>query len=380
MNVLFHNSNRSSTFGGIEHWMLDVSAGLAARGHHVVLYGRRDAGWLVEAKRRGLPTVAGSFYLDLDPRSILSLTQTLRRHRVDVVFVKGKKGARIAAVAARIRGQGRVVLVLGLDGELTDHALDRWTWRYAIDRAIVLAEEAKLSYERLPWIRGDRLQVLFKGVDLQHLDPRGHDGAAMRAALAIPPDALVVGTIGRLVWEKGHAWLLRAAGRLRAALPGARFLIVGAGEKGEQLRAQARDLGIEDRVVFAGYRRDVAPVLAAMDIFALPSRKENMPQVLLEAMAMERPVVSTGTIGVREVLEDGHGGFVVPTGDVEAFADRLLQLAGDPGLRRVMGRHARARIARGFTREDMLGRVEHLMRGLSCSSRPGPLEEEHVWP
>jgi glycosyltransferase involved in cell wall biosynthesis len=380
MNVLFHNSNRSSAFGGIEHWMLDVSAGLAARGHHVVLYGRRKAGWLQEAKRRGLPTVAGSFYVDLDPRSILSLTGTLRRHSVDVVFVKGKKGARIAAVASRVLGHGRVVLVLGLDGELTDCAVDRWTWRFAIDRAIVLAEEAKLCYERLPWIRGDRMQVLFKGVDLQHLDPRDHDGAAIRGALEIPQDALVVGTVGRLVWEKGHTWLLQAAARLRASLPDARFLIVGAGEKGEQLRAQARDLGIEERVVFAGYQRDIAPVLAAMDIFALPSRKENMPQVLLEAMAMERPVVSTGTIGVREVLEDGRGGFVVPTGDVEAFADRVLQLAGDLDLRQAMGKQARARIARGFTREDMLGRIEHLMTGLGCSPRPGPLEEEHVWP
>jgi glycosyltransferase involved in cell wall biosynthesis len=380
MNVLFYDSNRSATFGGIEHWMLDVSAGLAQRGHRVVLYGRRGAGWLAEARRRGLSTEDGTFYLDLDPRAILRLARTLRTHAVDVVFVKGKKGARIAAVAARAVGRGRVVLVLGLEGELTDRAVDRWTWRYAVDRAVVLAEEAKLWYERFPWIGRGRLQVLFKGVDLAALDPSTQDGPGVRMALGIPPNVVVVGTVGRLVWEKGHVWLLQAAARLREALPDAWFLLVGAGEKESQLRAEAARLGIDDRVVFAGYRRDIPGMLAAMDVFALPSRKENMPQVLLEAMAMARPVVSTATIGIREVLENGRSGFVVPTGDVGALADCLLRLARDAQLRTAMGACARTRIRQGFTRDDMLARVERLMAGLGRSERLEPRKEEHVWP
>jgi len=101
----------------------------------------------------------------------------------------------------------------------------------------------------------------------------------------------------------------------------------------------------------------------------LPSRKENMPQVLLEAMAMARPVVSTATIGVREVLEDGVSGFVVPTGDVEALADRVRVLAANPRLRETMGERARERILQGFTRDDMLDRVEHLIDGV-CPDPP----------
>ena len=109
-------------------------------------------------------------------------------------------------------------------------------------------------------------------------------------------------------------------------------------------------------------------LLAAMDVFVLPSRQENMPQVLLEAMAMARPVVSTATIGVREVLEDTHSGFVVPKRDVEALADRVRRLAGDTRLRETMGERARARILEGFTREDMLDRVEHLVE-IECPNR-----------
>jgi glycosyltransferase involved in cell wall biosynthesis len=362
VNVLFYNANRSAAFGGIEHWMLDVSAGLAARAHAPLLYGRPGAGWLEEARRRGLDACEGCFGLDLDPRAIAHLRSTLRARSIDVVFTKGKKGTRNTAVAARLLGRGKVVLVLGIEGELSDRAIDRWTWRFAVDRAIVLAEEAKHWYERIPWATDAKLRVVFKGVDVAVLDPRRVDGTAVRGALGIPPDALVIGAIGRLVWQKGHVLLLRAVARLLEDAPHLRLLLAGAGEEEEPLRAEARALGLEDRVVFAGYRRDVPAILAAMDVFALPSRKENMPQVLLEAMAMGRPVVSTATIGVREVLEHGQSGFVVATGDVNALAERLAVLARAPALREQMGARGRERILRGFTREDMLDRIERLMR------------------
>jgi glycosyltransferase involved in cell wall biosynthesis len=370
MRVLFYNANRSSAFGGIEHWMLDVSQGISERGHHAVLYGRRGAGWLKEGLRRGITTVEGRFGFDLDPRSIAHLRATLRTHEIDAIFTKGKKGTRMAAGAAWLVGRGRVIVVLGLEGEFLDRMLDRWTWRWAVDRAVVLAEEAKLWYERFQWAADGKLHVLFKGVNVDVLDPERLDGAAVRAALEIPPQALVIGAVGRLVWQKGHVYLLQAAGRLAGEFSEARFLLVGGGEEEGPLRAQARELGIQDRVVFTGYQQDIPGLLAAMDIVVIPSRKENMPQVLLEAMAMARPVVSTATIGVREVLEDTVSGFVVPTGDVEALADRMRMLAASPQLRETMGERARKRILEGFTRDDMLDRVEHLIDGV-CSGALG---------
>jgi len=244
---------------------------------------------------------------------------------------------------------------------------------------MVLAEEAKDWYERIPWVADGRLRVLLKGVDTAALDPAAVDAAAARRALGLPADALVVGTVGRLVWQKGHVHLLAAAERLGAELPRARYVIVGAGEEEPRLRAQAAAAGIGERVVFAGYRRDIPVVLAAMDVFVLPSRRENMPQVLLEAMAMARPIVSTASIGVREVVEDGRTGFVVPAGDVGALTDRLRLLASDAGLRERMGAGARARIRNGFTREDMLGRVETLLGevGGGAISGPAPVVPMH---
>jgi glycosyltransferase involved in cell wall biosynthesis len=233
---------------------------------------------------------------------------------------------------------------------------------------VVLAEEAKLWYERFSWAADGKLYVLFKGVDVNALDPGRLDGSEARAELGIPSGALVVGAVGRLVWQKSHVDLLRAAGLFRDDFPEARVLLVGEGKEKKRLRAEAKTLGIEDRVIFAGYRRDIPALLSAMDIFVLPSRQENMPQVLLEAMAMARPVVSTATIGVREVLEDTRSGFVVPKRDVQALADRVRTLAGNAQLRETMGERARARILEGFTRDDMLDRVENLVESM-CPKR-----------
>jgi glycosyltransferase involved in cell wall biosynthesis len=370
MNVLFYNGNRSVGFGGIEHWMLDVASGLTTRGHRAVLYGRFGAAWLEHGRRQGLTCMRGFVGVDFHPVALAWLYAALRAHRIDVIFAKGKKGARSAAVAARLAGRGAVALVLGIEGELSRRVVDRLTWRYAVDRAVVLAEEARAWYERLGWTADGKLCVVQKGVDVAAFDPARIDGRAVRTRLGLDPGTIVVGSVGRLVWQKGHVFLVRAAAALRDVLPEARYLMVGAGSEEGALRHAARTLGVEDRVVFAGYSNGVAELLAAMDVFAVPSRKENMPQVLLEAMAMARPVVTTATIGVREVIDDGSNGFVVPVGDTAALADRILRLSRDSGLRVAVGARARARIADGYTRAHMLDRVERFLGEMQGRGSP----------
>ncbi len=201
MNVLFYNGNRSLGFGGIEHWMLDVASGLMTRGHRAVLYGRFGAAWLEDGRRHGLPCVRGFVGVDFHPLALAWLYAALRTHRIDVVFAKGKKGVRSAAVATRLAGRGAGVLVLGIEGELSYRLVDRLTWRYAVDRAMVLAVEARAWYERLGWTADGKLRVVQKGVDVAALDPTRVDGSAVRARLGLRPEAFVIGSVGRLVWQ-----------------------------------------------------------------------------------------------------------------------------------------------------------------------------------
>jgi glycosyltransferase involved in cell wall biosynthesis len=151
-----------------------------------------------------------------------------------------------------------------------------------------------------------------------------------------------VGTIGRLSLQKGHRYLVEAAARVLGARPEARFLIAGDGDLMEPLRARAQALGITDKLVFAGHRRDVPDVLGALDVFAISSLYEGTPLALFEAMAAGKAIVSTAVDGCREVLEDGVTGLLVPAADAEGLAQAILRVLGDDALRAGLSARARA--------------------------------------
>jgi glycosyltransferase involved in cell wall biosynthesis len=150
----------------------------------------------------------------------------------------------------------------------------------------------------------------------------------------------VVGAIGRLNAQKGHAFLVDAAARLRH-VEALRFLIVGDGDLMENLRARAAAAGVADRVVFAGHRTDVPDVLGALDVFCLSSLYEGTPLALFEAMAAGKAIVSTSVDGCREVLADGDTALLVPAADADALAGAIERLARAPELRGRLARRAR---------------------------------------
>ena len=197
------------------------------------------------------------------------------------------------------------------------------------------------------------------GIDLAHYALR--DKAAARRALGLPEAGFFTGIIATLRSWKGHRYLLDAW----AALPAGsdRLLVVGDGPGRDNLRRQAADLGITLRVVMPGNQDDVAPWLAALDVFALPSyANEGVPQAIMQAMAMGLPVVSTPVGSIPEIVVDGETGLLVPPRDTEALRAALARLAGDPALCRRFGETAVARAGKRFADGLMLDRMETIFR------------------
>jgi glycosyltransferase involved in cell wall biosynthesis len=207
---------------------------------------------------------------------------------------------------------------------------------------------------QLPASVQNRVRVIHNGVDTEVFRP-GADGAEVRRQLAIPADALVVGHVGRLTPWKGQRHLLEAFARLAPVVPRARLLLVGSpvfdGDGYERiLKARAEELGLQDRVVFAGYRRDIPHVLGAMDVLGYTSvEKDNCPLSLLEAMARGLPVVALDIPGIRLVLERPEYGQLVPVGREDLFADALLELLTNTDLRARQARGARRRVEEAFS-------------------------------
>jgi glycosyltransferase involved in cell wall biosynthesis len=186
------------------------------------------------------------------------------------------------------------------------------------------------------------VETLHHGLDPVAVAAWGGAGG-VRAELGIPEDVPVVGSIANFKAAKDHATLLRAAARVRGALPEVRFVLVGQGPLEPQARRLAAELDLDGTVIFAGFRSDAQRLAAAFDVFALSSTYEGLPIALIEAMALGRPVVVTDVGGVPEVVADGAHGLLVPPRDPAALARGLLRLLADPGLRTRMGAAARAR-------------------------------------
>jgi glycosyltransferase involved in cell wall biosynthesis len=207
--------------------------------------------------------------------------------------------------------------------------------------------------------RRDKVHTVLNGIDASRWTP-GLDGSSIRRELGIPIDAPLIGTVSRLFGYKGHRDVLRAMVRVREAVPEVRWLVVGSdavevhgGSFTAELKVLAHELGVADRILFAGERSDIPQIMAAFDVFTLPSPLEPFGLVFAEAMAMERPVVAIGDGGTVEVVEHGRSGLLVPARDIDGLAESLITLLKDPGLRARMGASGRARVLSSFTAQRM---------------------------
>jgi glycosyltransferase involved in cell wall biosynthesis len=292
------------------------------------------------------------------------LRALLRREGIRLVHVHSP----VAAAGARLVA-GRGVRVV-----YTEHNLwsryHRATWAANLatfprnDHVFAVSDVVRASVRypgplrRLPM---PPLETLHHGLDPATADGFQADG--VRAELGIPLDAPVVGSVANFKAAKDHATLLRAAARVRQAVPELRLLLVGQGPLEAETRRLAGELGLQEAVVFAGFRPDARRLAAAFDVFALSSTYEGLPIALIEAMALGRPAVVTRVGGTPEVVSDGTHGLVVPPRDPAALAAALLRLLGDPGLRASMGAAARSR-ALDFDIRKAVRRMEQVYADL----------------
>ena len=283
-----------------------------------------------------------------DPRILSDLVRLARLRRARILHVHGYAAADFGRLAARWVGAALVLHEHFADPRMptyqgwADRALARLT-----DRAIAVSGSTRDFLVRARHVPPERVRLIWNGAPLEEFAPVSPERRqGVRRQLGVPPEAPLVGAVGRLNEQKGHRYLLGAAARVLARRPEARFVIVGDGDRMEALRTQARELGIADRVFFAGHRPDVPELLGAMDVFCISSLYEGTPLTLFETMAAGKAIVSTAVDGCREVIEDGATGLLVPPRDPESLAAALLRVIEDEPLRRGLAERARVASAR----------------------------------
>jgi glycosyltransferase involved in cell wall biosynthesis len=193
-----------------------------------------------------------------------------------------------------------------------------------------------LNARPLARIMGRKARLIYPAFDFSRFYHLSVDVSEKKRGLNIPAQAQVVGTVGRLMKQKGYRFLVQAAAQVLARQPGVYFIIIGEGEQGDELKALARNLGIDCNIIFTGMRSDVEELLAVMDLFVSTSLWEGLPGVILESMASGVPVVATNILGTRELIQDGENGILVPVQDAGATARAIIEMLQQPEYRRTI--------------------------------------------
>lgn len=319
--------------------------------------------WVEGLERDGvrhapLPSSTRGMDVVADVRSARELFRILRRERFDVLHTHNPKPGLYGRVVGRLAG---VPIVVNTVHGLYATEEDRWPKRLLVylleavaarfsDAELVQNAEDLAFMER--WRITRRARLLGNGVDLDRFDPSrlGEEPRrALRDSLGAGPDHVVIGTVGRLVAEKGYEELFEAVARLEGD---PRFVPVAVGpgdpEKADELAAEVLERAERLGVQLLGWRDDVDALYRAMDVFVLPSHREGFPRAAMEAAAMGLPIIATDVRGCRQVVEHGVNGLLVPVGDPAALTGAIRRLGDDPSLRAEMGAAGRRRAREEF--------------------------------
>ena len=346
--------------GGAEQVVIRLAAGLDRRRFEPLICCLDEPGpFATQAEKAGIEVVSLGKRGPLDGGAAHRLARLLSSRGVQTVHTHlwgANFWGRLAGLWARIP----VVVT-------TEHNVDSWkrVHHFMIDRALALAttrlvavsQEVREFYEGHGVGRG-RWQVIYNGVEIRAA-PSRHRGPAWRD-LGLGAEEPVVALIGRLVPAKAPEVFLQALARATLRVPALRGLVVGDGPLRSELEGEARRLGLERRVVFAGLRTDVSELLAGLDAVLFSSVREGLSMAMLEAMAAGVPVIATEVGGTPELITDGRTGLLVPPGQPDALAEALIGLLGDRARAAAIREAAHRRVEELFTVARMVAAHEQL--------------------
>jgi glycosyltransferase involved in cell wall biosynthesis len=290
------------------------------------------------------------------PATAARVAGALRRLRPDVVHTHQIGALLYAGPGAWLAGVPLVVHTEHGRQRYATRLRTRWLGRVAgryAARFFCLTRDMAEAVVAERVVPRSKVRVILNGIDTAAYQ-QPCDSLGVRRALGIPPDAPLIGTIGRLAEVKRQDRLIRAFAAVRRRFTDAHLLLVGDGPLLHDLRRLATDLGVPDRVHFAGFQSPTTPYLRAMDVFALTSRSEGTPQALLEASVAGIAVIGSRVGGIPEVIEHGETGLLFDPNDENSLAHALTRLLSDAGLARRLGQAARERVEGRFDIERMV--------------------------
>lgn len=306
-----------------------------------------------------------------DLTAVKKLSHMIKEENVDIVHSHQPRVDFLGAIASKITktpmvitrhlpisdsyiGQGKIKIYQFVDSLMTMRLADKIC---AVSKEIAVD---LIDKEDVP---KDKIVVVYNGIDCDKFREKLLEGV-IRKEFNLNREIPLVGIIARLNRQKSHQYFLEAAFEVLKKIPETKFLIVGDGPLRKDHEKLAIKLGIESKVIFTGYRTDIAQIISELDIVVLSSLAEGLPVVILEAMAMGKPVVSFKVGGVSEVIEDGNTGILAEPKDTMALAKGIVMILKDKEKADKMGRLGEETIKKTFSLETMIKKYEEIYYSL----------------
>jgi len=311
-------------------------------------------------------------------KALYKIFKLMRRNRYAVVHTHQCKASILGCFAAKFAKVP--IVIFGLHGDYLENPRFTGLWRkiYKLIEQIAVrcatmfisvGEELKERYVNRYGLSSSRCEVVRSGMELANFYKATTFSQEKikqkKEELNIKPEELVIGKVSSLELRKGYKFAIRVAEKIiRGNNRNIKFLFVGEGDQRAELEGMVKGLGLDDRIIFTGFRSDVDELMAIFDIFIFTSLMEGLPQVLVQAAAAGRPIVSFEVEGAKEIIKDGINGFIVPFGDIDGLAEKTNYLLSNPEKAKEMGANGKGIIGNRWDIADMQVKIRNIYHRL----------------
>jgi glycosyltransferase involved in cell wall biosynthesis len=328
----------------------------------LLLESETDNQYWEAAKKRSVQVVPVRSNSQYSPEIIDNIVKAVKDNNIHIIHSHEYKSDILAVLAARKIG---VPIVTTAHGWITNSLksklyiwLGKQSFRF-FERVIAVSPKIREEILR-HGTRKDKVQLIYNAIVVEDYQPDDYEPGYLRNRFGIQPDTKIIGNVGRLSPEKGQAEFIRSAPQVLAGHDNVCFVLIGDGPDRQSLEKLVQELKLEKKIFFTGYESNVRPSYRDLDVLALTSFTEGFPNVLLEALCMQTPILATDVGGVADIVTDRETGVLVQPGDIDAIGAGLIDLVSDEEFARSTVLAGQAKIAQQFEFSQRVAKIEAL--------------------
>lgn len=360
MNILFIVSIEKNVYGGMEEWIRLVAKGLTGMGHSIAICARKDSEFIkrLEIKSSKVTLLPLEISGDFNPSTIKQIRNYILKYEIDIVVANFNKDLRLGGLAAKLGTRAKVIWSLGIN-LTSDKLIHKLLTPSLFDGIIVPSQSLKNQIVESGYIKAEMVEVIPIGIsEIENSLGKKIAKEQLRKKYKLPADSLTAVVSGRFVEEKGHKYLIEAAGEIVKEFPLLKIFFLGDGPLRQALEAQINELNLNDSFIFCGMLKDLSLELEAADLMMHPSVEESFGIAILEGMRAGLPVVASRVGGIPEVVKENETALLFEPANVTSMTEVISKMLRSESLRLRFGEAGFKRWQENFKYSQMIETVD----------------------